>query len=186
MDVINILLIAVGLSMDCFAVSIVSGLDVKIVRVAHALRIGIFFGGFQASMPVVGWLLGLTLIEVISSFDHWIAFVLLAVVGGRMIYESLKKEPGTEGEGSLGLKRLIMLSLATSIDALAIGLSFSLLGIFILFPVLVIGVVCFSLSFIGFFASGKLGLIFGDRMKTVGGLILIAIGLRILYEHLMR
>ena len=186
MDIINVLLIAVGLSMDCFAVSIVSGLDARIARVAYALRIGIFFGGFQALMPVVGWLLGLTLIEVISSFDHWIAFVLLAVVGGRMIYESLKKEPGIEGEESLGLKRLIMLSLATSIDALAIGLSFSLLGIFILFPVLVIGVVCFSLSFIGFIASGKLGLIFGDRMKTVGGLILIAIGLRILYEHLIR
>lgn len=185
MDPLSILLIAVGLSMDCVAVAIASGLSMGKVKAWEAVRMGVFFGGFQGIMPVIGWLLGSALISVISGFDHWVAFVILAVIGGKMIYESIKGDGSGEGGDPMRLHTLLVLSVATSIDALAVGLSLSLLEVEILLPAAIIAVVCFALSTAGALGSGRLGRLFGSRVRLLGGAILILIGLRILIEHLL-
>lgn len=183
MDIATILLIAFGLAMDAFAVSISSGITVKNLKINHALRIAAFFGMFQAVMPVVGWLAGLTLAGVISGVDHWIAFGLLCFIGFKMIYEATQLEPNTRHSDPLSIHVLLLLSIATSIDALAVGLSFAFLGIAIATPIIIIGAVTFSLSFIGASAGNKLGHLFENKIEIVGGLILIGIGLKILIEH---
>ncbi len=184
MGPIALLLIALGLSLDAFAVSVSNGMTIRHQRTNHALRMGIFFGFFQALMPLIGWSAGVGLKEWISGVDHWVAFGLLCLIGFKMIYESLRKE-GKEGKTfSLSLGMLLILSIATSIDALAVGISFALLDIAIVTPILVIGMVTFTLSFLGVLTGDKLGHFFEKKIEAIGGLILIGIGVKILIEHL--
>jgi putative Mn2+ efflux pump MntP len=184
MNMIMILFIAFGLAMDAFAVSITNGITIKHQRINNALKIGIFFGSFQALMPLIGWLAGLRLRDFISGFDHWVAFGLLSLIGGKMIYESTKIGDDKEIR-SLNLFVLFLLSIATSIDALAVGLSFAFLKISIATPIIVIGIVTFILSFLGVLVGNKLGHFFENKMEILGGLILIGIGIKILIEHLV-
>lgn len=169
--------------MDAFAVSIANGMTVKSQRKRAALLTAVFFGGFQMLMPVIGWAIGLSLQSIIEGIDHWIAFGLLAFIGVKMIYEALKND-GEETEKTLKMRMLLTLAVATSIDALMVGLSFAFLQTSILLPVAAIGIVTFSLSFAGFYFGGYLGKTFGHRIEILGGLILIAIGIKILVEHL--
>ena len=185
MDIITILFIAVGLSMDAFAVSITSGLTIKNLKVNNAFKIAIFFGSFQAIMPLIGWLAGLSVRNFISGIDHWIAFGLLSFVGGKMIYESLSTKPTAKENNPLNLYVLLVLSVATSIDALAVGLSLSFLNISIAMPVVIIGVVTFFLSFLGVFIGDRFGHFFEKKMEIIGGLILVGIGIKIVIEHLV-
>lgn len=171
--------------MDAFAVSVASGFTIKKLKVRHALRIAIFFGAFQAIMPAIGWLAGLSLRNLISEFDHWIAFVLLAAIGGKMVYESFKLASDKKQIDPLRPDVLLMLSIATSIDALAVGVTFAFLNIAIIWPVATIGLITFSTSFVGVFIGDKFGHLFESRIELVGGLILIAIGLKILLEDLL-
>lgn len=187
METITIILIAVGLAMDSFAVSIANGITITEQRIPHAFRIAFSFGLFQALMPVAGWAAGRTLLELVSAVDHWLAFILLSYIGIKMIYESLKKnecEVNEEECRSMRNGTLLMLSIATSIDALAVGVTFAFLKISIITPVIVIGVVTFLLSFAGFTAGGRLGTVFGKKVELAGGCILIGIGLKILIEDL--
>ena len=185
MDVITILFIAFGLAMDAFAVSVTSGVAIKNLKVNNALRIAFFFGLFQAIMPAIGWLGGFTFRNFISSIDHWIAFGLLSLIGLKMIFESTKMKPEEETKNPLNIYVLLMLSLATSIDALAVGLSLSFLKIFIITPAIIIGVITFLLSFIGVFVGNRVGHFFENKIEILGGLILIAIGIKILIGDLV-
>jgi putative Mn2+ efflux pump MntP len=182
-DMATILLIAIGLAMDAFAVSMAHGMTIKNRRVATGLIMAVSFGAFQAFMPVLGWLAGLSFIELISGFDHWVAFGLLAFIGGKMIYSARGSKE--EKEAKLTVPILLILSVATSIDALAVGLSFSLLRVSITIPVIAIGVVAFILSFAGFNFGNKLGKFFKRKVQVIGGIVLIAIGIKILLEHLL-
>jgi manganese efflux pump family protein len=184
MDLLTILLIAVGLAMDTFAVSIAKGMAISRQRRKFALLLGGFFGGFQMLMPVIGWLAGLSFKDIIMGVDHWIAFGLLAFIGSKMIYDSTRKETEKTDE-LLRIHSILILAIATSIDALMVGLSFAFLNTSILEPILVIGLITFMLSVIGFFFGCGLGRVFGNKIKIVGGLILIVIGLRILLEHIL-
>ncbi len=183
MGIIPIILIALGLAMDAFAVSITSGLTMTRQKINQALRIATFFGLFQAIMPVIGWLAGLSLRELISGFDHWIAFGLLIIIGGKMIFESTRTKGRNRENKPLTTPMLFMLAIATSIDALAVGLSLSLLEIWIIMPALIIGAITFMLSFTGVFIGNRLGHFFGRKIEAAGGLILIGIGIKILVEH---
>lgn len=184
MSFTTLILIALGLAMDAFAVSITSGLTMRRLKIRYALRIALFFGVFQALMPVLGYLAGLSVRSLIENFDHWVAFALLGLVGGKMIYEAvfMKDDEREMNPDDFGL--LLMLSIATSIDALAVGLSLSFLKIDILMPALMIGLVTFTLSFIGVYLGRKIGHLFEQKVEILGGVILIAIGLKILIEHL--
>jgi putative Mn2+ efflux pump MntP len=182
MDVTTIL-IALGLAMDSFSVSISNGLNRKFVKVADALKIGSLFGFFQAIMPVFGWLAGANVIEFIEGFDHWIAFGLLSFIGCRMIYESIIKD-AKKVIGSLSLGVLLVLSIATSVDALAVGLSLSFLKVSIVAPVIATGIITFSLSFLGMYLGSRFGRFFKNKIEILGGVILIVIALNILIEHL--
>lgn len=181
LDLISIFLIAIGLAMDAFAVSIAKGITVSRARRRTGLLLASLFGGFQALMPVLGWTAGLGLQDLIVSVDHWIAFGLLSFIGAKMICDSTRAEGDEEEDVTLYLA--LVLAVATSIDALMVGLSFAVLESSILVPVLVIGVVTFILSYTGFYFGSLLGERFGRRVKIVGGIILIAIGTRILLEH---
>jgi putative Mn2+ efflux pump MntP len=182
MDVI-ILLIAIGLAMDSFSVSITRGFtNTKTIQLFEALKTGFFFGLFQGVMPLIGWFAGLSVIDFISGFDHWIAFGLLSLIGLRMIYESISKKSAKIVHSS-SLKVLLILSIATSIDALAVGLSLSFLETSIIMPAIIIGLITFSLSFLGVFIGKKFGSYF-ERIGVLGGIILIVIAIRILIEHL--
>ncbi len=184
MDIITVLLIAVGLAMDALAVSIAKGMAISRNRRKAALTLGVFFGGFQMLMPAIGWFVGATFEEIIAGVDHWIAFGLLSFIGLKMIYDSTKKD-GDGKEENLKLHSVLTLAVATSIDALMVGLSFAFLNTSIIEPILVIGLVTFLLSVTGFFFGCGLGRVFGNRMKFIGGIILIVIGLRILLDHLL-
>lgn len=184
MDLLTILLIAVGLAMDALAVSIAKGICINSNRRRSALLIATFFGGFQMLMPAIGWYAGQTFSAIITGIDHWIAFGLLTLIGGKMIYDSTNKDV-EKSEETLKLHSLLTLAVATSIDALMVGLSFAFLQTSILEPILAIGLVTFILSFVGFLFGCGLGSLFGGKIKIAGGLILIAIGLRILLEHLL-
>lgn len=181
---ITILAVAFGLAMDAFAVSIASGTTIKQLKLEHALRIALFFGGFQAFMPVLGWLAGGTVSEVVKTVDHWIIFGILGFIGGKMIYESRSMK---EDEGKFDCTKvsvLLFLSLATSIDALAVGLSFAFLDISIVKPVLVIGGVTFLLSLLGVYLGDRFGHLFESRIEVIGGGLLIGVGIKVLLEHL--
>ena len=182
---ITILLIAIGLAMDAFAVSITSGITIKDLRISNAVTIALFFGSFQAFMPVLGWLAGLSARALISGVDHWIAFVLLSLVGCKMIFESTKLGPDENELDPLNILVLLLLAIATSIDALAVGLSLSFLKIAIVTPALIIGATTFSLSFFGVFLGNISGHFFENKIEIIGGLILIGIGVKILVEHVV-
>jgi putative Mn2+ efflux pump MntP len=180
---ITTLLIAVALAMDSFSVAIANGLATKKIKTTNAIKISAFFGFFQAVMPIIGWYAGAHVLDLISQFDHWIAFILLAAIGSRMVYESIKNESKSI-IGSLSIKVLLILSVATSIDALAVGLSLYVLNISIITLATVTGVVTFTLSFCGVYIGGRFGCILRNKVEALGGVILVAIGLRILLEHL--
>ena len=183
MGLIELFLIAVGLSMDAFAVSVCKGLAMPKCTFKKAAIVGLWFGGFQALMPAIGYVLGAQFQETIASIDHWIAFVLLALIGGNMIHEALDNDE-EEADASLDVKTMFLLAVATSIDALAIGITFAFLKVNIIQAVCFIGIVTFIISFAGV----KIGNVFGARYKNkaeiVGGVILILLGLKILLEHL--
>ena len=183
MCLIELFLIAVGLSMDAFAVSVCKGLAMPKCTFKKAAIVGLWFGGFQALMPAIGYILGAQFQEAIASIDHWIAFVLLALIGGNMIHEALDNDE-EEADASLDVKTMFLLAVATSIDALAIGITFAFLKVNIIPAVCFIGIVTFIISFAGV----KIGNVFGARYKNkaeiVGGVILILLGLKILLEHL--
>ena len=182
MSLIELVMIAVGLSMDAFAVSVCKGLSVPRVKLRHALLAGLYFGGFQFLMPVIGWLLGVRFEALIQSVDHWIAFALLTIIGISMIRESFGK--ADELNDDFGFKTMLLLAIATSIDALAVGVTFAFLQVRILPAAGLIGVITFTLSAVGI----RIGSVFGTRFKAgaerLGGVILILIGLKILLEHL--
>lgn len=187
MGIVELLLIAVGLSMDAFAVSICKGLGMKKVNLKVAFALALFFGGFQALMPLIGWALGSQFLWLISPIDHWIAFVLLAVIGGKMLWEALHDEEG-EDDGKpadkIDLGEFFILAVATSIDALAVGISFAALAVDIVPSILIIGVVTFCFTIAGVFVGNFFGSRHEKPASIVGGVVLILIGLKILLEHL--
>ena len=183
MEYLSVLLIAVGLAMDAFAVAICKGLAMRKPGVKAILVIGLWFGFFQAVMPVIGYLLGSSFYSYISEYDHWIAFALLALIGANMIREALSGEE--EGvDDSIGFRTMLVLAIATSIDALAVGISLAMTGDDIVQSAVMIGVVTFLISAAGVKMGGLVGDRFGSRAELVGGVILILIGLRILLDHL--
>lgn len=183
MDLLTIFLIAIGVSMDAFAVALCKGLAVKKVTLRDALIVGIWFGGFQALMPLIGYLLGTQFQESISSIDHWIAFILLSLIGANMIREALADdEDGINS--SLGFKIMLPLALATSIDALAIGISFAFLSIDIVPAIIIIGITTAVIAAIGMFIGGSFGAKYRSKAELIGGAILIILGFEILLEHL--
>jgi putative Mn2+ efflux pump MntP len=185
MDLITTILIALGLSMDAFAVSIASGTTIKSLHLKHAFLIAAFFGSFQAIMPFIGWLAGLKLKELISQIDHWIVFGLLILIGVKMIYESTRLEAHEKSRDPLHIGYLFILAIATSIDALAVGISFALLKISLVTPLLIIGSVTFLLSFSGVYIGNRIGHFFEHVMEAAGGVVLIGIGTKILIQHLL-
>ncbi len=184
MTLTELFILAVGLSMDAFAVAICKGLSLRQMSWKKACIVGLYFGGFQAGMPLIGYFLGVQFRNYITAFDHWIAFILLAVIGGNMIREALSGEEEGGGSESVGFKEMSVLALATSIDALAVGVTLAFLQVDIVPAISFIGVITFLLSMAGV----KIGNLFGSRWKAkaeiAGGVILILIGLKILLEHL--
>ena len=176
---------AFGLAMDAFAVSVASGFTIKRLHLRHAVVIALSFGLFQAIMPVLGWLAGIGIRELIQHIDHWLAFGLLSFIGIKMIYESTKLEAIEHRKDPLAFPVLIVLSIATSIDALAVGLTFAFLKIAIAGPVIIIGSITFILSLLGVYIGDKFGHFFENKIEAIGGIILILIGLRILISHLL-
>ncbi|MEW5896019.1 MAG: manganese efflux pump MntP family protein [Candidatus Omnitrophota bacterium] len=184
MSILTIFLIALALSMDAFAVSIASGIITRKQKVYHAFRFGLCFGGFQMLMPVLGWISGRMFYHLIAQVDHWLAFTLLFLVGSKMIYEAVKLEKLESVSKEISSAVLAVLGLATSIDALVVGLSLSFLNVSILAPVVIIGAVTFAMSFAGFMIGNKFGHIFEKKVEVLAGTILILIGFKILLEHL--
>lgn len=184
MELLPLVGIALGLAMDAFSVAVATGICLGKVHPRQAFRLSFHFGLFQFGMPVLGWTAGSLVAEQIRSFDHWLAFGLLSFVGGKMIWEALHpEEECVRGDPTRGIS-LVMLSLATSIDAFAVGLSLALLGAPVLFPSLVIGAVAGNMTLLGLQIRRRAGNLLGRRMEIVGGLVLIAIGIKILVEHL--
>ena len=184
MSFVSIILIAIGLSMDAFAVSICKGLKMRRIDYGQTLLIGLFFGGFQALMPLIGWLFAFKFQNHIESIDHWIAFVLLGFIGGKMIYDSLHHDEEDMPE-KFSIYELFILAIATSIDALAVGIVFALSGgVEIFIAVAVIGLITFMLSVAGVFIGHKFGAVYKTKAEFAGGVILVIIGLKILLEHL--
>jgi putative Mn2+ efflux pump MntP len=186
---VNILLVlglALALAMDAFAVSLGLGLSLRPASGGQTLRLALSFGFFQFLMPVLGWAAGETLIRLIEKFDHWVAFALLIAVGGKMIFESLKPEQGNESRRSDPTRgiSLFVLSVATSLDSLAVGLSLAALRVAIVLPAVVIGVVAFSMTVLGMKLGPVVGRIIGRRAELLGGVVLILIGIKILVDHL--
>ena len=179
-------LLGVGLAMDAFAVSICKGLAMRKVNKKQALVIGLFFGGFQALMPFIGWLLGTSFEQYITAFDHWIAFLLLAYIGGKMIWEACKPEEDeeTEMDQPLDIKEMFTLAIATSIDALAVGNTFAFLNYPVVEAVTIIGITTFVISIAGVYIGNFFGTRYKKKAEITGGIILCLIGLKILLEHL--
>lgn len=177
MDFIIIFFIAVGLAMDACFVSITKGMVDK-TTLKHALIIAMFFGGFQALMTIGGWILGIPLQKIVSTYAPWIAFILISIVGIKMIYESFSDDDGSDNDFSL--KEISILAIATSIDAFMVGISFALLNTPIVEPAIIIGIIAFILSFIGVYVGKKLGHLFGKEIEILGGVILIGIGISLL------
>lgn len=184
MNLTTILLIALGLSLDAVAVSLVSSCAASRVDLRQALSLSLLFGLFQALMPLTGWLAGLGFKSLVADFDHWVAFILLVFIGGRMVVSALRSGACRPQPARLGLWTMLGLALATSIDALAVGLSFSALQVAIVLPVVLIGLVTFALSLLAAFAGQRFGARLAVRAELLGGLILVAIGCKILLEHL--
>lgn len=185
MDWLTIVGIAVALAMDAFAVALAAGTVLNPLTGRHLFRFGFHFGLFQLLMPIIGWLAGLTVQKWITAYDHWIAFALLAFVGGKMIWEAFHEEEKMASDPTRGAT-LILLSIATSIDALAVGLTLAMLGVGIWRPAVVIGLVAGILTVAGMLLGRRLGQIWGKRVEVCGGVILCAIGAKILYDHIMK
>lgn len=184
-DYLTLVFVAVGLAMDAFSVATVTGFGLPRIDFFQASRLSVAFGFFHFLMPVIGWLAGNTLLELISGFDHWLAFLLLAFVGGRMIYEAVTNGKAIDPAQVLGGMNLLMFSLAVSIDALAVGLSFSLEQVSILIPSLVLGLVTLLFTFAGLLIGNRTGKAFGRNAQIIGGVLLITIGARIVFTHIL-
>ena len=185
-ELLSILFIALGLAADCFAVALGGGATIRALRYIQVMRTALAFGAAQAIMPVIGWAVGRTVVDYISAYDHWVVFGLLGAVGGRMIWEAFHEKE--EGQGGTDISRgwlLISLAVATSIDSLAVGLSFGLIETNIIYASLIIGVVAFLITHLGFYLGRKAGSLLGQRARIIGGIILIGIGTRILVTHLL-
>lgn len=183
MSLFELFLLAVGLSMDAFAVSICKGLAMKKLSLKNACIVGLWFGGFQGLMPAIGWLLGKQFEKYITSIDHWIAFILLGLIGFSMIREALSKEE-EDASDSLDVKTMFLLAVATSIDALAVGVTFAFLQVRIVPAVSFIGVITFLLSAVGVKVGNVFGVKYKSKAEITGGIILICMGIKILLEHL--
>lgn len=184
---VELFLIAIGLSMDAFAVSICKGLCMKRLNLRQAAVIALFFGGFQAVMPLVGWALGTQFERFITPVDHWIAFVLLAIIGGKMLWDAFRGDEGDascSADGKLDMRELTMMAIATSIDALAVGITFAFLSVEIAPAVGFIGSTTLVLSFMGVAVGHRFGARYEKPATIAGGVVLILIGLKILLEHL--
>ncbi|WP_286242502.1 manganese efflux pump MntP [Methanobacterium ferruginis] len=184
MDLFSMFFLAVGLAMDSFSVSITRGMILK-CNLKYAFIIALFFGVFQALMPVAGWLAGEQLAVLVKLWAPWIAFILLLIIGGKMVYEGLSHAEEDEICQIFSIKDILILSIATSIDAFAVGVSFAFLNTPILLPILIIGLVTFALSFIGVYIGKRVGHLFEGKIEVLGGVILIGIGLKILLENLV-
>lgn len=187
MKLAEIFLIGVGLSMDAFAVAVCKGLAMPGVRPRHALLVAVYFGVFQGLMPLIGWFLGSQFAQYVTNLAPWIAFILLAVIGGNMIRESLSKEEEASCDGALRHKELLLLAVATSIDALAVGVSFSMvtLAVSIFVAALMICLTTLAISCAGVYIGNIFGARYKAKAEFAGGAILIAMGLKILLEHLL-
>lgn len=186
MGIISVFLIALGLAMDAFAVSVSNGIALRNYRPKDGTRMAVFFGSFQCIMPIIGWILGTSVRNYIEAVDHWIAFILLAFIGGNMIKESFECERDDESCELFELtnRKLTVQAVATSIDALAVGISFAVLDVDIVSSAVIIGLVCFILTLLGSSLGKRLGEVFKGRAELLGGVILIGIGLKIVVEHL--
>ena len=187
MGVFDLFLIGVGLSMDAFAVAICKGLGMHRINYRHTFVIALFFGGFQALMPLIGYFLGSYLADLVNPIDHWIAFVLLAFIGAKMLVDAFKGDEGedaAQAQDKLDLKELLMLAVATSIDALAVGITFAFLEVNIWVAITVIGLTTFVLSLVGVAVGNRFGARYEKPSTVAGGIVLILIGLKILLEHL--
>jgi manganese efflux pump family protein len=182
---LSILIIAIGLSADCFAVSLSAGIAVKHFTFPNVLRLPLAFGIFQALMTLLGWLAGSAVIDYISAYDHWLAFGLLVFIGGRMIWESFHEKDDKKARNYHSWLTLLALSIATSIDSLAVGLSFAFLEVNIVMAAVTIGVTAFVVTAVGQLIGRRVGTLLGKWAEILGGLILIAIGIKILLEHLL-
>ena len=188
MGFIELFLIGVGLSVDAFAVSICQGLSMTKIKWGHALTVGLYFGGFQALMPFTGWMLGSQFAGRIQQYDHWVAFVLLVLIGGNMIREALSGEEDEAEDAAIGAgldhKKLFLMAIATSIDALAVGVTFAFLDIAILPAIGIIGTTTFFISVAGVAVGCWFGARYKKRAEITGGVILVLLGVKILLEHL--
>lgn len=184
MGIWEIFLIGVGLSMDAFAVSVCKGLNMPKLNLKYAFTMALFFGGFQALMPFLGWALGKRFEKYITAFDHWIAFILLAFIGIKMIIESFKKDEESKQQTVFNIKELFLLAVATSIDALAAGITFAFLKVNIFEAITLIGLTTFVFTLLGVLIGRKFGSWFESKAELLGGAILVLIGLKILLEHL--
>ncbi|MCI5920061.1 MAG: manganese efflux pump MntP family protein [Roseburia sp.] len=185
---IVLFLMGVGLSMDAFAVSVCKGLAMRKVNKKQAIVIGLFFGGFQALMPLLGWSLGIQFEQYITSIDHWIAFILLGFIGGKMIVEAVKPDDESvevkEMDPPLNIKEMFVLAIATSIDALAVGITFAFLDYPIVESIIIIGITTFVISIIGVYIGNFFGSKYKQKAELAGGIILVLLGVKILLEHL--
>jgi manganese efflux pump family protein len=186
MELITLILLSIGLSVDSFAVSVSSGVIISGITFRKATRIAFFLAIFQAVMPLIGWFIGKRIESLVESFDHWLAFGLLAIIGGKMILESLKPHKDAARKSNpMELKVLLGMSLATSIDALVVGISFGFIQVDLWFASVIIGFTTFVFSMLGILFGKKIGGRFGEKMEIIGGIVLILIGLKILFQHLM-
>ena len=184
MNSLSTTFLAVGLAADAFAVSLTSGFLIQRIKINKALKIALFFGGFQFLMPLIGWGAGINFSDIIAAFDHWIAFGLLGFIGGKMIHESCQLETDLKKFNPMDSYTLLVMAVATSIDALAAGLGLSVLKTSIMLAATLIGVITFCLSFLGVFIGHKIGNKFNNKIEIMGGIILISLGSKILVEHL--
>ena len=182
MGVIELLLLSIGLAMDAFAVSVCKGISMKKINCKKSCIIGLWFGGFQALMPTIGYFLGSAFESLVTNIDHWIAFILLGIIGGNMIKEAFSQEESTNDDTSF--KVMIILAIATSIDALTVGITFAFLEVNLLLAVSLIGIITFILSVIGTKIGNKFGIKYKNKAEIIGGIILILLGIKILLEHL--
>lgn len=187
MSLFELLILAIGLSMDAFAVAVCKGLSFRKITAKHSLTVGLYFGIFQAGMPLLGYMLGIQFSDTISSIDHWVAFVLLGIIGIHMIREATEKGEECcceEKDDSLAFKNMVVLAVATSIDALAVGITFAFLKVSIIPAVSFIGLVTFSLSIVGVLIGNLFGAKYKSKAEMAGGIILVCLGLKILVQHL--
>lgn len=185
MNIIELLLLSVGLAADAFSASVCEGVRMKKINRKGTILTALFFGIFQAGMPLMGYFLGSRFSEITSAYDHWIAFILLGIIGGKMVWEAFHPEENGEKSYSFNLKEIIILSVATSIDALAVGIVFSVQKTSILFSVAVIGAVTFALSLAGVVIGNRFGSKYGKKAEVAGGLVLIFIGVKLLLQDIL-